>query len=638
MEILQFASPLLLHVLMDYVEEGGALWKGLLLGFTLFGITFLIAILNGQVGMTSYQVGFRIRTALISSIYRKALMMSSAAKRTTTAGEIVNLMAVDAHRFFEMIPYLHIAWSGPIVISLAVYLLWRYLEYAAFVGLVVMIFIIPLSGFIATQLKNLQAKQMKVKDERVKAMNEILAGMKVLKLYAWEPSFEKQIDNIRAEEMVYLRRAAIINAFTDLIWSLAPFLTALFSFMTFVYLGNELTPQIAFVSMSLFNILRMPMTLFPMVINFVMMAWVSVKRLNKFMVAEELDPECVTNEPNENALEVKNGTFSWGGEQPTLKSIDVKVKRGSLVAIVGSVGCGKSSLIAALLGEMEKVEGSINVDGRIAYVPQQAWIQNATLRDNITFGLPYIKSFYDQVVDACALRPDFAMLPGGDYTEIGEKGINLSGGQKQRVSLARAVYSGAEIFIFDDPLSAVDSHVGKHIFDNVISDGGMLKTKTRFLVTHAISVLPKVDEIYVMKEGEITENGSYKSLMSQKGAFSEFLLQHLQENPDDDEIDEIEDEEIKQILKRASSMSIRRSTRSNSRRSSTKSSKSIQEDLKVVENSLRSKLIGSEESQTGSVDWKIYLRYFKSIGPKMVVLILTMNLLNQTFSVLSNCE
>lgn len=433
MEILQFASPLLLHVLMDYVDDGGALWKGLLLSFTLFGITFLISILNGQVGMTSYQVGFRIRTALISSIYRKALVMSSAAKRTTTVGEIVNLMSVDAHRFFEMIPYLHIVWSGPIVISIAIFLLWTYLEYAAFVGLVVMIFIIPLSGFIASQLKTLQAKQMKVKDERVKAMNEILSGMRVLKLYAWEPSFETQIENIRHEEMIYLRKAALINAITDLVWSLAPFLVALFSFMTFVYLGNELTPQIAFVSMSLFNILRMPMTLFPMVINFVMMAWVSVKRLNKFMVAEELDPECVTNEPNVNALEIKNGTFSWGGDQPTLKSIDIRVPRGSLVAIVGQVGCGKSSLIAAFLGEMEKVEGSINVDGRIAYVPQQAWIQNATLRDNITFGRPYVKKLYDQVVDACALRQDFAMLPGGDYTEIGEKGINLSGGQVSKL-------------------------------------------------------------------------------------------------------------------------------------------------------------------------------------------------------------
>jgi ATP-binding cassette, subfamily C (CFTR/MRP), member 1 len=159
---------------------------------------------------------------------------------------------------------------------------------------------------------------------------------------------------------------------------------------------------------------------------------------------------------------------------------------------------------------MDKIRGSVNIDGTLAYVPQQAWIQNATLQDNITFGKPFNKRFYDQVVEACALKTDFAMLPGGDQTEIGEKGINLSGGQKQRVSIARAVYSRADIYIFDDPLSAVDSHVGKHIFDNVLSETGILKGKTRFLVTHAISFLPKVDEIYVMTKGEISESGTYK--------------------------------------------------------------------------------------------------------------------------------
>lgn len=248
-----------------------------------------------------------------------------------------------------------------------------------------------------------------------------------------------------------------------------------------------------------------------MVINFVMTAVIAIRRLNKFMNSEELDPNSVTNNPSENSLEITDGVFSWGDDQTTLKNINLSVKKGSLTAVVGPVGTGKTSLISALLGEMVKVRGSVNVDGKIAYVPQQAWIQNATLQDNITFGKSFNKRFYQQVVEACALTADFAMLPGGDQTEIGEKGINLSGGQKQRVSLARAVYSGADIYIFDDPLSAVDSHVGKHIFDNVMSnETGMLKGKTRFLVTHAVSFLPKVDEIFVMVQGEISESGSYK--------------------------------------------------------------------------------------------------------------------------------
>lgn len=247
-----------------------------------------------------------------------------------------------------------------------------------------------------------------------------------------------------------------------------------------------------------------------MMIAFIMQAWVSVQRINKFMNAEELDPDNVTNLTSEDALSITDGTFTWGGETTTLKNINMKVKKGNFTAIVGMVGCGKTSLISALLGEMERLNGKVNVDGTIAYVPQQAWIQNATLQDNILFGKPLNKQRYAEVVEACALTPDLSMLPAGDQTEIGEKGINLSGGQKQRVALARAVYNDAEIYLLDDPLSAVDSHVGKHIFDNVFGESGLLKNKTRLLVTHAVVYLPKVDEIYVMVNGEITESGSYK--------------------------------------------------------------------------------------------------------------------------------
>lgn len=241
-----------------------------------------------------------------------------------------------------------------------------------------------------------------------------------------------------------------------------------------------------------------------------MMAWVSVRRLNKFMNYKEIDQNNVTNDPSEFALSIKLGNFSWIKQELVLKNINLGVKKGNLTAVVGIVGSGKSSLISALLGEMEKLSGIVNVDGSLAYVSQVAWIQNATLMDNILFGKPLNKAFYEKIIHACALTADLAMLPAGDQTEIGEKGINLSGGQKQRVALARAVYSGADIYILDDPLSAVDSHVGKHIFENILGGKGLLKDKTRFLVTHAISYLPKVDEIIVMKDGEITESGSYR--------------------------------------------------------------------------------------------------------------------------------
>lgn len=189
------------------------------------------------------------------------------------------------------------------------------------------------------------------------------------------------------------------------------------------------------------------------------------------------------------------------------------MKKSSRIAVVGCVGSGKSSLISAILGEMEKLSGTVNCDGSIAYVPQQAWIQNATVQDNILFGKYLDTNLYNKVIESCALKADIEILPAGDQTEIGEKGVNLSGGQKQRISLARAVYNDADIYLLDDPLSAVDSDVGKHIFENIISSKGMLAGKTVILVTHGISYLPQVDEIFMMNEGSIAALGNYRYML-----------------------------------------------------------------------------------------------------------------------------
>lgn len=272
-----------------------------------------------------------------------------------------------------------------------------------------------------------------------------------------------------------------------------------------------------------------------------------MKRINKFMNCEELDPSSVTHDPEgthkfkfktvsihinffvlDDPLIVENGTFHWG-EEPILKNINLRIPKSTLTAVVGTVGSGKSSLVSAFLGEMEKASGHVNTCGSIAYVAQQAWIQNATLKDNILFGKPFEKRKYERIIEACALKPDFEMLPAGDMTEIGEKGINLSGGQKQRVSLARAVYADSSIYFLDDPLSAVDSHVGKHIFEKVLGPQGLLRSKTRILVTHGITYLPQTDRIVVLKDGGISELGTYQELLDKKGAFSEFLMQHITE-------------------------------------------------------------------------------------------------------------
>lgn len=266
--ILRFASdafllttPLLLGALINYVASNGALWKGLFLTFMLFFVTLMTAILNGQYFHNNFLVGFRIRSGLITAIYRKALRISSKAKRSSTSGEIVNLMAVDAQRFFELLPNIHILWSGPLIIGVCIYMLWQYLGIATLAGLLVTIATVPLTVWIAFKLKKLQTVQMTFKDERINFMSELLSGMKVLKLYAWEPSFEDETLKVRAAEMVVLKDIALYNAGSYFSWSLAPFLIAMASFVTFVMIGEELTPEIAFVSITLFNILRLPMTI-----------------------------------------------------------------------------------------------------------------------------------------------------------------------------------------------------------------------------------------------------------------------------------------------------------------------------------------------------------------------------------------
>lgn len=309
----------------------------------------------------------------------------------------------------------------------------------------------------------------------------------------------------------------------------------------------------------------------------------------------------------------------------------MEVKKGSLAAIVGAVGCGKTSLISAILGEMDKRKGTVNTVGKIAYVPQQAWLRNCTLRENIIFGLPYDKKKYQKVVNACALKADIEMLSAGDKTEIGEKGINLSGGQKQRISLARAVYSDSDVYLFDDPLSAVDSHVGKHIFDEVIGPKGILARKTKVLVTHGVVFLPQVHNIYVMKDGEITENGTYKELFEASGEFSEFLHNHAKE--------ELEKEEnlYSRSFSRSDSKSDAESIASfgsiRRRKNSTESFYSAHSDLEIDGGG---KLIQDEGAETGSVKALVYKRYLKSIGFNSTVACLFFSIAYQAFQIYSN--
>ncbi|XP_045495076.1 multidrug resistance-associated protein 1 isoform X1 [Colias croceus] len=651
-DVLMFLSPQLLKLLIGFVESKEPVWKGYLYAFGLLTCATAQTMLLGHYFTRMYLVGMKIRTALTSAIYRKSLRISNAARKESTVGEIVNLMSVDAQRFLELTAYLNMVWSAPLQIALALYFLWGILGPSVLAGLAVMIVLIPVNGLIASRVKTLQIRQMKYKDERVKLMNEVLNGIKVLKMYAWEPSFEEQILKIRNKEMNVLKQTAYLNSATSFIWSCAPFLVTFLTFFTYVITDPDnhiLTPVRVFVSMSLFYTMNLPLGLLPLIVVSVIETAVGMKRLNKFMNCEELDIESVEHDPKDpNPLSIENGHFSWGdASEPILKNINLQVPRGHLVAVVGAVGSGKSSLLAALLGEMNKISGRVNTNGTSAYVSQQAWIQNATLQDNILFGKPLDKSKYNNVINMCALKPDFDVLPGGDQTEIGEKGINLSGGQKQRVSLARAVYYDADNYFLDDPLSAVDSHVGKHIFDKVIGPSGLLKDKTRVWVTHNVSYLAQTDLVLVLRDGEISEVGTYQQLLEKKGAFAEFLLHHLSdaERTSPEELDEIKQDlesklgsEFQNKLQRARSLS--ESTSESELPAAGDRSGSVKRRTPegATPNDLKekNKLIEAEKAETGSVKWAVYKHYLTSVGVFASVVTIVMNLVLQLFQVGSN--
>ncbi|KAE8283707.1 Multidrug resistance-associated protein 1 [Larimichthys crocea] len=636
-DILMFAGPEILRLLIRFVNDSNApSWQGYFYTTLLFICTCVQSLILQKYFHVCFVSGMRLRTAIIGAVYRKALVISSAARRTSTVGEIVNLMSVDAQRFMDLITYINMIWSAPLQVVLALYFLWQNLGPSVLAGVAVMVLMVPVNAVIAMKTKTYQVAQMKSKDNRIKLMNEMLNGIKVLKLYAWELAFKDKVSEIRESELKVLKKAAYLGAVSTFTWVCAPFLVALSTFTVYVLIDehNVLDAQKAFVSLALFNILRFPLNMLPMVISSMVQASVSLKRLRVFLSHEELQEDSVEHKASASSphsISIVDGVFSWSRtESPTLKKLNVSITEGSLVAVVGHVGSGKSSLLSALLGEMDKLEGTVTVKGWVAYVPQQAWIQNATLKDNIMFGQERREAWYQRVVDACALQPDLEILPAGDETEIGEKGVNLSGGQKQRVSLARAVYCDRAVYLLDDPLSAVDSHVGKHIFEQVIGPQGLLKDKTRVLVTHGLSYLPQADLILVMVEGEITEMGSYQQLMAKEGAFSEFLRTYSAV-----EHSESEPKSIAKGLENGSATPLVGLGDSNVSQLAQKD-----KEAKVLSNNTKNPLVGklteADKASTGRVRLSVFWAYLKAIGVLLSFISLLLFLTHHLLSLFSN--
>jgi ABC-type multidrug transport system fused ATPase/permease subunit len=541
----QFCQPVLLKLLLQFVStpEGPLDIKQ---GF------FIVAGMSALMISTSlfvqwyFQVmfaqSFRVRAALVSMIFRKSLAMSAEAKATTNEGETANLMSVDASKIADFIPYMHsLLWSLPLQIIIAIALLFTNVGWAALAGIAVMVLLIPLSAKLNSIQQGYQKAVMKIKDERISTMNELLLGIRVVKFYAWEEPISVKISRLRTREKELIVKRNLVAAFQAVLFSCTPVWVTIALFSVYVgIMGYPMSPDVVFPTLVTVNLLRLPLMMLPGL----MPQWTSAKqslhRMNAYLSKEELQAGVVSIPPRTDslfdpsreppAIKIREGFFGWTKDEreALLKNISVTFPAGKLSAVVGKTGSGKSSLILALLGEMHMSKGSVSNYGSVAYASQQPWIQNASVRDNILFGKPFDQCRYNTIVEACSLTTDFAIFANGDSTEIGEQGVNMSGGQKQRLNIARALYSGGDVYIFDDPLSAVDSHVGEHIFEQCFVR--YLASTTRILVTHKIDILPRCDHIIVLDDtgGRVKAQGSFQSLKDQRIDF-ETTLKHAQE-------------------------------------------------------------------------------------------------------------
>jgi ABC-type multidrug transport system fused ATPase/permease subunit/rubredoxin len=536
-DCLAFIQPQLLRYLIAFIDSYRAgntpqpPIKGVAIALAMFAVSVSQTACLHQYFQRSFEVGMRIKASLTAMIYSKAMKLSNEGRASKSTGDIVNHMAVDTQRLQDLAQYGQQLWSAPFQITLCMISLYNLLGLSMLAGVGVMILMIPINGFVAKMMKTLQKRQMKNKDARTRLMTEILNNMKSIKLYAWTTAFMNKLSVIRNDQELHtLRKIGAVTAVSNFTINSAPFLVSCTTFAVFVATsGRPLSTDVVFPALTLFNMLGFPLAVLPMVITAIIEASVAVNRLTGYFVAPELQADAVTRsetvETGEESLRIRDGTFTWDNNEElhVLHDINFSAHKGELSCIVGRVGSGKSSMLQAMLGDIYKIKGEVTVRGATAYVAQSPWVMNATVRENIIFGHRWDPTFYERTIHACALVEDFASLPDGDETQVGERGISLSGGQKARLTLARAVYARADIYLFDDVLSAVDQHVGRHIIDNVLGPNGLLASKTRILATNSIPVLMEAHFIVLLREGRIFERGTYEQLMAMKGEIANLI-------------------------------------------------------------------------------------------------------------------
>ncbi|KXS17986.1 P-loop containing nucleoside triphosphate hydrolase protein [Gonapodya prolifera JEL478] len=682
-------APVILRYFIDFLSNSYNVPEGKVpptagygygLAVGLFALQFLNAIFLNQFWIIGSTVGMEVSRSLITTVYRKSLTLSQAARQNYVSGKLINLLSSDTYRITDGTVHAHTLWTAPIQIIIALALLIQLLGVSAVVGFVVLVALLPIAGLLIKQAGDVRTKSQNITDQRVKQIEETLSGIRVIKYMGWEMALLAKINNLRLTELASVRKILILKGIFGTIVMSQTVFAAIAMFWVYHALGNTLTSTTGFVAIAYLNTIRFPMLFLAQAVAITVEASVSVRRIYDLLLSPELQKSPVNTEtsgvPSEApAIKVEDADFVWesmsdirannkrgisqsrvgsstnirgtpedsrtellppntangvrvvtrtisnlstlqrsGGY--VLSEVNITVPRGALVTVVGVVGSGKSSLLNALLGEMRKVNGIVEVNGAVAYVPQTAWIFNDSLRNNILFGKDLDEPRYNDVIYNCALTRDLEILTAGDRTEIGERGINLSGGQKQRINLARAVYSDAPIVIADDPLSAVDAHVSRHIFEECFLGDMKKKGRTVILATHQLHVLSRSDWVICMKDGSIIEQGTYhdlcntsagtgylKSLMEVYGGGTNTTNTGLAP-PEKQRIKKSENK-MKQVSETSFDLPKLSSDESLGNNQS--------DDVETFKN-----LIVAEEKAAGAVPWSVYKEYIDLAGGPIV--------------------
>ncbi|XP_061621095.1 ATP-binding cassette sub-family C member 12 isoform X3 [Phyllopteryx taeniolatus] len=654
-----FLGPaVLVYLLLNYVDDPSKSTQahGIGLCFALFTSEFFKGFFISILWAVNLRTAVRLKGAFSALAYQKVISLR--VHSGISMGEVINVLTNDGHKLFEAVLFGSFILSAPVLFFVCIIYACYILGITALMGVVTYLVFIPVQLFMAKLINKFRHKAVLMTDSRVRIMNEILNSIKLIKMYAWEDSFEKTISELRQREKKHLRIASYIQNANTSITSIIPTLATVLTFMLHTLLGWKINITEAFTTIAIFNAMRFCLALMPLSVKALAEANVSIARLKKILLIPNPDPYLVQRKDGDFAIEMTNATLSWnkpdswsdaphpgvinGGTGtangeighkldekndflPTLRNVSFSLPKGKLLGVCGNVGSGKTSLISSILEQMHLLQGSITAEGTFAYVSQQAWIFHGSVQENILMGNPLDMEKYERVLDVCSLWADMKILPQADHTEIGERGLNLSGGQKQRISLARAVYADKDIFLLDDPLSAVDAHVGKHIFEECIKR--QLRGKSVILVTHQLQYLEFCDDILVLEDGEVLESGNHQALMRANGRYAQLISGYQAEQAKTKkEAEEAQPMKAKEAeLREPPNSGIVNPAFDLTDEDEVEgiTSQKLCQRISTVEGA--NQLVSKESSTEGPVSWRTYRQYCKAAGGYIIIFLNFLN-------------